>query len=391
MSKHSDIIVIGGGINGVSIAFHLAKHNLQVTLLEKNFIAGGPTGQSSAIIRQHYSNPVTIRMAHQSLNVWENFSELVGGSIEFTKTGFMVGVTPKDLEGLKANLKLQKAAGVNTHFVPVEDISDIEPQADKSGLGGAAYEPDSGYCDPASAANGFASAARLLGAIIRTGVAVTGFEVQSGKVVAVETTQGKLSAGAVIVACGPWTPHLLNTIGIQIPISAARINTVLYRPPTDLELHHIWADFTTQVYFRPESGHLILVGSISPEEANDQVANPDYYNDKVTLEIAAEFAEKVANRFPTMIRSFLASSYAALYDITPDWHPVMDAVPGYDGLYVCAGSSGHGFKLAPAVGQMMARLILHGKDPEEDINLFSFDRFERQELVHGQYEYSILG
>jgi sarcosine oxidase subunit beta len=391
MSKQSDIIVIGGGINGVSIAFHLAKHNLKVTLLEKNFIAGGPTGQSSAIIRQHYSNPVTIRMAHQSLHVWENFSELVGGSIDFTQTGFMVAVTPKDLEGLKANLKLQEAAGVNTHFVPVEDISDLEPHADKAGLGGAAYEPDSGYCDPASAANGFATAARLLGTKIRTGVAVTGFDIQSGKVVAVETTQGKVSAGAVIVACGPWTPRLLYTLGVQIPISIARVNTILYQPPDDLELRHTWADFTSQVYFRPESGHLILVGSISPEEANDQVADPDNYNDKVPLEIAAEFAEKVANRFLAMDRSFLTSSYASLYDITPDWHPVLDAVPGYEGVYVCAGSSGHGFKLAPAVGKMMARLILHGKDPHEDINLFSFDRFERQEFVHGQYEYSILG
>lgn len=391
MSTHSDIIVIGGGINGVSIAFHLAKHNLNVTLLEKNFIAGGPTGLSSAVIRQHYSNPVTIRMAHQSLQVWENFAEVIGGDADFTRTGFMVGVVPTDLDGLKANIELQRAEGVNTRFIPLAEIPELEPHVDPTGLGGAAYEPDSGYCNPDTATNGFAKAARGLGAQIRTGITVTGFEIQGGKVVGVETDQGMIATSAVVVACGPWTPILLGTLGVKIPIISARVKTVLYRCPDDLDQYHIWADFANQVYFRPETGNLMLVGSIAPEEAEDQVADPDNFNETVELDIVAEFAEQVVKRVPAMTRSHLANSFAALYDITPDWHPVLDAVPGFDRLFVCAGSSGHGFKLAPAVGAMMAHLVLHGKNPQDDINLFSFDRFERGKLVHGQYEYSILG
>jgi sarcosine oxidase subunit beta len=391
MSTHSDIIVIGGGINGVSIAFHLAKHNLNVTLLEKNFIAGGPTGLSSAVIRQHYSNPVTIRLAYKSLQVWENFADVTGGDADFIRAGFMVGVVPTDLDGLKANIELQRAQGVNTRFVPLAEIPELEPHVDPTGLGGAAYEPDSGYCDPDAATNGFAKAARGLGAQIRTGITVSGFKIQGGKVVGVETDQGTITAGAVVVACGPWTPILLGTLGVKIPIISARVKTVLYRCPDDLDHHHIWADFANQVYFRPETGNLMLVGSIAPEEAEDQVADPDNFNESVELDIVAEFAEHVVNRVPAMTRSHLANSFAALYDITPDWHPVMDAIPGFDGLFVCAGSSGHGFKLAPAVGGMMADLVLHGKSQDDDINLFSFDRFERGELVHGQYEYSILG
>jgi len=391
MGTHSDVVVIGGGINGVSIAFHLAKHKLKVTLVEKNFIASGPTGLSSAVIRQHYSNPVTIRMAHQSLKVWRNFADVIGGDPDFTRAGFIVGVVPTDLDSLKANIELQKAEGVKTRFVPLEEIPEIEPHVDTTGLGGAAYEPDSGYCDPAAAANGFAKAARALGVKICTGVKANGFKIETDKVVGVETDQGFIPTGAVVVACGPWTPILLNTIGVELPMITARVKTVLYRLPDDLDHHHVWADFANQVYFRPETGNLILVGSISPQEAEDQVADPDNYKETVGLDIVSEFAEQVVKRVPAMIGSHLVNSFAALYDITPDWHPVLDAVPGFESLFVCAGSSGHGFKLAPAVGAMMAHLVLHGKDPHDDINLFSFDRFDHGNFVRGQYEYSILG
>lgn len=136
---------------------------------------------------------------------------------------------------------------------------------------------------------------------------------------------------------------------------------------------------------------LMLVGSISPKEAEDQVENPDKYNEKVDLNTLTDFAERAAVRFPAMTRSHLTHSYAALYDITPDWHAIMDSVPGVEGLYICAGSSGHGFKLAPEVGQMMTQLLLDGKQEGDDINLFSFERFDQNNLVKGKYAYSIIG
>jgi glycine/D-amino acid oxidase-like deaminating enzyme len=171
----------------------------------------------------------------------------------------------------------------------------------------------------------------------------------------------------------------------------ARVKVVLYRRPKDFSHHRIWGDFISQVYCRPETGGLTLVGSISPdEETGDTVADPDNYTQKVELETIASFAERLAQRYPAMERSHLASSYASLYDVTPDWHHVLDALPGVDGLYLCAGSSGHGFKLAPSVGAMMAQLVLGGKSPEDDINLFAWDRFASDNQVKSQYEYSIL-
>ena len=392
MKGHGEIVIIGGGINGVSTAFHLAKHGTSVALLEKDFIASGPTGLSSAIVRQHYSNPVTARMALHSLHVWQNFPEIVNAEPVFTKTGFMIGVRPEDVPGLKANIRLQQSVGINTKFITLDEMRKLEPHLDPTGIGGGAYESESGYCDPAAGANGFAQAAKRLGTNIRTGVSATGFEIRGGKITGVKTDQGMVPADIVILTAGPWSPILLRKIGVRVPIITARVKTVLYRRPDDLERHAIWADFISQVYLRPESGSLMLVGSISPEEETvDLVADPDNYNEKVGIDIISSFAERVVTRYPAMQRSHVSSSYASLYDITPDWHPIMDAIPGVNGLYLCAGSSGHGFKLAPAVGQMMAKLVLEGKQPGDDINLFSFDRFEKEDLVRGRYEYSILG
>lgn len=392
MHESSDCIIIGGGINGASIAFHLAKHKAQVVLLEKSYIGGGPSGLSSAIIRQHYSNPVTIRMALDSLKVWQNFPEIVGAEPVFTRTGFLIGVRPEDVAGLQANISLQQAAGVNTRFLDPDELKELEPHIDVVGIGGAAYEPDSGYCDPVEANRGFAAAAKRLGAQIKVGVTATQIRVINGKVTGVETDRGFLPAGQVIVSAGPWSPMLLSKLGIDLPILIARVKVVLLKRPQDFIRHMIWGDFISQVYLRPETGGLMLVGSISPqEETADQVKDPDNFNQTVDVDLQASFAERVALRYPAMSRSHIANSFASLYDITPDWHSIMDAVPGVDGLYLCAGSSGHGFKLAPSVGRMMAQLVLEGVQTGDDIRLFAFDRFTSGALVKGQYEYSILG
>jgi sarcosine oxidase, subunit beta len=391
MISQNDVIVIGGGINGVSIAYHLAKQGVKVTLLEKHFIAGGPTGLSSAIVRQHYSNAITASMARKSLEIWRNFDEIVGGDCGFTNTGVIFGVAPQDVEGLKANIAMQKAIGIDTTFIPVEHIHEIEPFADTHGLGGAAFEPDSGYCDPSTAANSFAQAALRLGVKIRTGITATKIRTSAGKIEGIETDQDFFAVNRIVLAMGPWSRQFLDEMGIDLPIIIARVKIGLFRRPQDFTHHRVWGDFVNQIYLRPESGMLMLVGSLSPDEAEDRVDNPDEFNEKTDLDTLTDFAERAAARFPAMERSHLTHSYAALYDITPDWHSIMDEVPGYEGLYICAGSSGHGFKLAPTVGEMMSRLVLEGKRIEDDIHLFSFDRFEQNRPIKGQYAYHIIG
>jgi len=142
---------------------------------------------------------------------------------------------------------------------------------------------------------------------------------------------------------------------------------------------------------RPETGSLTLVGSFEAEEAEDKVLDPDHFDESVSFETVSHFAEQVALRYPRMEDGEYTSGYSSLYDITPDWHAILDELPGVGGLYCAAGGSGHGFKLGPAVGEMMAKLIINGKKPGDDVDLFSYRRFAEGRLVTGEYEYSILG
>jgi glycine/D-amino acid oxidase-like deaminating enzyme len=391
LPKSADVVVVGGGINGTSIAFHLAKRGVGVTLVEKDFIAAGPSGRSSGIIRQHYSNAATARMALHSLRVWQNFDEVVGGDAGFKQTGFLVCVREEHLEGLRANIAFQQSIGINTRLVWADELKELEPHISTMDIVAAAHEPESGYADPASAANGFANAAKRLGATISVGTKVVSIQTAEGRVTGVITDKGKIAAGNVVIAAGPWSTRLSRTVGIDLPIISSRHQVCLYRWPAGFRGHMINADFVGGVYLRPETGQQMLVGSVEPEEAKDRVDDPDHFNQNADIDTITRFAERVAHRYPDMQQGTSAGGYAALYDITPDWHPIIDGVPGIAGLYVCAGGSGHCFKLSPAIGDMMAKLVADGKKPGDDVNLFSFDRFARGQLIRGKYEYDILG
>ena len=391
MAASTDVIVVGGGINGASIAFNLAKEGLKVALIEKDFIAAGPTGRSSAIIRQHYSNEVTARMALRSLRIFRHFDDAVGGDPDYHQAGFLLAARPEDVEQLKANVALQQAVGINTCVVSPQEVKELEPHVSIEGIAAAAYEPESGYADPAATTTAYAQRAKELGASLHLGTRVGSILVEEGRVTGVETERGTFQAGAVVVTAGPWTPLITKTIGIQLPIKASRHQVATYKRPDEFDRLMVYAGFADEVYIRPETGQLMLVGSIEPEEAEDEIANPDSFNERVDFDIVADFSERVARRYPLMERGTSAGGWASLYDITPDWHPIMGALPGVEGLYCAAGTSGHGFKLGPAVGEMMADLIVHGEKDEADINMFSFDRFVEGGGVEGRYEYSIVG
>jgi sarcosine oxidase subunit beta len=391
MTTPVDVIVVGGGINGASIAFNLAKEGLKVTLIEKDFIAAGPTGRSSAIIRQHYSHEVTARMALRSLQIFQNFDDVVGGDPDFHQVGFLIAARSQDVDTLKANIALQQGVGINTRLVSPQEVKELEPHASIEGIAAAAYEPESGYADPAATTSAYAGRARDLGADLLLGTRVQAVLVEGGRAIGVETNKGTCQAGAVVLAAGPWTPLVSQTAGIQLPIKASRHQVATFRRPAEFERHMVFAAFADEVYIRPETGGLMLVGSIEPEEAEDEVADPDNFNERVDFDIVADYSERVARRYPVMERGTSAGGWASLYDITPDWHAIMGVLPGVVGLYCVAGTSGHGFKLGPAVGEMMTDLIVNGEKPEADINMFSARRFAEGKRVAGKYEYSIVG
>jgi sarcosine oxidase subunit beta len=391
MARIFDVIIIGGGIMGCSTALQLARRGLNVALLEKGTIGAGPTGKSSAIIRQHYSNELTARMALYSLGVFQDFGNLVGGECGFTHTGFVALAPKSDSEGLKANVALQQKVGIETTLLSVEELQDLFPGLVTSDIVLAAYEPQSGYADPYLTVTSYAQAARKSGVSIFQDTMVTAVNMTGGRVSSVETVNGVFSAPIVVNATGAWASQVAAMVGLEVPIDSCRVQVAFFRRPPGQEAQHpVVADFINATYFRSETGQLTLVGLIDPAEA-DAVVNPDHFSQGMDDDFVMAVGNGLVSRYPAMEQSQLTGGYASLYAITPDWHPVIDEFPAGSGFYICSGFSGHGFKLGPAVGLMTADLITGEADPEFDTKLFRVGRFAEGEPVRGQYEYSIVG
>jgi sarcosine oxidase subunit beta len=391
MSQTFDAIIIGAGIIGCSTAFQLAQRGLKVAVLEKESIGAGSTGKSSAIIRQHYSNELTARMALHSLRVFQNFKEEIGGECGFTRTGFVVIVGPKDVAGLEANVAMQRRLGIHTELLSPNIIQEIIPGLEVADFVTAAYEDESGYADPNSTVNAYANAARRLGAKIFLNTPVTGVRFEAGRVVGVETPQESFAAPQVVNCAGPWGARVAQMAGLQLPINACRVQVAFFRRPAGYEAAHpVIADFIHAAYFRSETGHLTLAGLVDPSEAN-AIVDPDNYKEGVDNQFVLDAGERFVSRYPPMETSQHTGGFAGLYAITPDWHPIIDELPAGSGFFTCAGFSGHGFKLGPAVGLMVADLVTGQRKPKFDPHLFRFSRYAEDKPVKGQYEYSIAG
>ncbi len=391
MSQTVDAIIIGGGIMGCSTAFQLAQRGLKVALIEKNGIGDGPTGKSSAIIRQHYSNELTARMALHSLRVFQNFDERVGGECGFTQTGFLMMVATEDKAGLEANIALQQRVGIQTEMLSAEETCNIMPALKTTDFIAAAHEPEAGYADPYLTVNAYAKAARRYGAQFFLDTEVRGVRFAGGKVVGVDTTQASFDAPLVLNCTGAWGAQTAKMAGLDVPIDGCRVQVSFFRRPAGHEAAHpVVADFINAVYFRSETGGLTLVGLIDPSEAA-AIVNPDSFGEGVADAFVLESGERLVARYPVMEQSRSTGGYASLYAITPDWHPIIDELPAGSGFYTCSGFSGHGFKLGPAVGLMLADMVTGVSDPKFDAGMFRNGRFQENSSVQGQYEYSIVG
>ena len=390
MDKTCDVVVVGAGIMGCSVAFHLAQRGLKVTVLERDTIGAGGTGRSSAIIRQHYSNELTARMALHSLQVFQDFDERVGGDCGFQQTGWVAIAAAGDRAGLEANLALQREFGINTGTITADEFVDMMPGVEAGDLVVAAYEPDSGYADPHLTVNAYADAARRHGARILVNTEVTGVRMVADKVVGVDSSAGPFAGPVVLNCAGPWGARVAEMCGVEVPIVSSRVQVAVFRRPAEYTGHPVVMDFINGVYLRPETGNLTLVGSIDPAEADD-VVDPDDFGDYADTEFIADMGEQMLRRYPPMELSESMGGYASLYAVTPDWHPIIDELPAGSGCFICSGFSGHGYKLGPAVGVMVADLITGTKDPEFPTHMFRYDRFAAGELVRGAYEYSIAG
>lgn len=385
MTQKADVVVVGGGVTGCSIAYHLVERGVRdVVVLDKSFLASGATGKSSACIRQHYSTPETCRMVLRSLRFFETFAERTGGrSASFVRAGYLLGVDDRLRAPMEKSVALQQSVGIRTQILTPQQMREIEPRLRVDDFVVGCHEPEAGYADPAATTQGFAGAARDGGARVMEETEVLGIATAGGCVTGVRTSRGEISTPVVVDAAGTWADRVGRMVGVDVPITVCRHKIAMFRrPPVAASPHPLVYDFVRNIYTRPEPGGLTLVGPLE-SELQDR-ADPDRYDEGLTFTETADAMERAVHRFPVMEAAELARGYAGCFDVSPDWHPVLDASP-VGGFYVAAGFSGHGFKLSPAVGDMVARLVVDGKTPADDVHAFRLSRFAEGRPIRGTY------
>jgi sarcosine oxidase subunit beta len=382
MTHTADVIIIGGGVHGASLAFHLAQRDVKATVLEKQFVGAGATGRSSGLVRMHYDTEVSSRLAWVSFKYFYNWKEMVGGECGFTRTSFLKLVEPEKAEALRANVAIHQRIGIPALLVDAGDVQRLAPSFATSDIDVAAYEPESGYAMPSDTANALMNAARQRGASLVQDCLVVGIRVQGGKVSGVETSQGVFSAPVVVNAAGAWAEGLNKMVGLDIPYNTWRHETMFVLRPSEIgPFHPTVIDDGNQMYFRPEGG-LTLVGL---EDGNPLGESPDSDTEHARPGFVERAIERICLRVPSMEKGSLQSAHGGYDGITPDQHPILGAA-GPDGFYLDCGHSGTGFKTAPAIGLCMTELILDGASRTVEISSLGPGRFSTGKLIRGNYD-----
>src|SRR2546426_1676031 len=386
----ADVVVLGGGSTGTSVVFQLARrHSGKVVLVERDTAGAGPTAKSIGIIRLHYSHEPLIRLAARSLELFARFEELTGAVADFTRCGFLLLAPEPEMDVLRANVELQHRLGMVSSVLAPAEIAALDPRLHLDGVAGAAWEPGSGFADGYATAAGFAAAARREGAEIWATTAAERLIVDAGRVRAVQTARGEISTPAVLVSCGPWTPALLQPLGVNVPIQASRQQVVQLAPPPAFGLLGVVIEDMAQgFYVRPEAGSTILAGVL--EEEAEEIVSPDAFNRGVDFDFVERVGRMWASRYPGAREAEVRRGYASLYDITPDWQPVLGAVDGIGGLYIAAGVFRYRVHASPARGEGVAGLVARGA-PRVHLSLFPLSRFCEGPPIRGRHAQGILG
>ena len=387
-----NVIIIGAGSTGSSIAYNLSKTGNKVTVIDQRGIAGGNTGKSSALIRTHYSNEIIARMALYSFNVISDFESI--GYSGFRKTGMIFPFHDRDVEIAKRNVSMLKSIGIDEEIMEPAEIRHFYDDVNLDNFDFVTYEPESGYADPVATSNSFMEKAKGFGAVMLSKKKALRVD-SKGERVTVTLVDGKeLTGDRVVLATNVWTNDLLSQSGVSesnlLPISAS-LHGIIYirRPKQYVGMKPTLWDPPHAAYYKMEGETVTALGSLDPEIDRKEVDIHEFLPETVTQEYLEEYLEKIVSRLPSMRDATVISSLTGLYDMTPDGQAVIDSLSGLglDGVYVCAGLSGHGFKLSPAYGKIVADM-LNGEDPEKSIfdwRPFNMRRFREGKLIKSLY------
>jgi sarcosine oxidase, subunit beta len=381
-----DVAIIGGGAHGVSAAFHLVSSGAATSLFERRGPASGPTGRSSAICRAYYTNPFLARVARESLEMFRSFHEISGGnSAGFRETGALYLHSAEDEAGVRLAAERLQAAGTQVVLLSASELRSAHPDIDLAGIRLGVWEPRAGYADPVSTTQGLLQQAVALGLDARLHQPVIAVEPRAGGGAVLHTAGDRTECERLLIAAGPWTRPLLRNLGVDLPLTVERHYVATFGWSGVKPVPFVLVDVPGGFYMKPEGSELFLAGALTPEAESD----PDSFSAVVTSDEVARMANGIIARVPRAAATNSRGGWASLYDVSPDWQPVIGEV--MEGIFVDAGTSGHGFKLAPALGRHVAPLVV-GDCIDEEIGQFHPRRFASQAaLAAGFGDARILG
>lgn len=384
-----DVIVIGAGVIGCSVAYHLARLGAKsVLVLEQSQIGSGTTAQSSGILRTHYSVPENVAMAKDSWRVFTDFANYLGDEEAATglvKCGYLIAAPegPK-LAPLAAALQAQQAQGIEVHTLDRAQGEALLPIANLHDAALIGFEPEAGFADAYLVATSFARAARRGGVKIMEGVTVTNLQRAGSRVVGVETSAGSFGCQTLVSTQNIWAAQLQNWVGLPMMVKPERHTVLALEGPQPYTYGMpIFKDLGSpgMLYCRSYGGSQMLV---SEGTVGETLSDLDNEQGDISLDYVANVGEQAAARFPSFGEAGMASSWTGVYDVTPDWNPVLGPIPGVDNAVVGYGFSGHGFKLSPAVGRVLAQAAL-GLTPDISLAPYAYERFASGQLLVGKY------
>jgi sarcosine oxidase subunit beta len=381
MRHTADVVIVGGGCMGASVAYHLTRRGItDVVLVEREAQLGaGSTGRNAGGVRHQFSSEQNILLSIESIAALERFEAEVGASSDLHQDGYLFLLSREaDVEMFRASVNLQRRLDVPVEWLTPGEAARLAPGLSADGVIAATYCAKDGIADPNGVTMGFARAAREAGAEIVRGTEVTFIEIVNGRVAGVRTTSGAVSAEIVVNAAGAWAAQVGRMAGLDIPVAPLRRHIFMAQPARDTtwdDAPHrgkvpstriLVIDFATSFYFHREGGQL-LFGMGDPAEQPG-------FDTTVRWDFLPEVVEAGVSRLPALADAVVSHAWAGLYEMTPDAMPIIGPVPGCDGYYVIAGFSGHGFQHSPAAGRVLADLIA-GHDPGLDLSPFALDRF----------------
>ncbi len=372
MVERADAVIVGGGVIGTSIAFHLSRLGMtDIVLLERSHLAAGSTGKSVGIVETTYATDVNVALAKAGWEELRNFREVTGHTADFHARDYIETVdSERHRSYLEATVEIGRRHGLRPRIVQASEIAQAFPEMGVDDVAAGLFSDEAGFCDPHSVANGYAKAANEKGVRIRTRANVKRVLHERGEVVGVRTDSDEIRAAVVVNAAGPWCNELNKPLGFEIPVNTWQRQIFVTSPHPEIPADRpMYVDVTGRFYFRQELDGGFVLGLVEDTAAKD-LASPETDWDFKTRAV-----EAAVHRVPKLADTQIASAWSGIVTFTPDQLPVLGPVPRIRGFYLANGMSGYGVMISPAVGTVLAEMIVHGESRTIDVSALGYERF----------------